>query len=146
MAGQGPIKGHLTCPTSRFLRVSELREPEEGDRGQQVIREGSKPHVEASGSIPWSHWEAQAGQGHNCGKMGGETGLKGGLGLRTVMGPRKPDLRQWEMLSITEQGNLGREGLGAESGPVCAQNWSLRPREALGSWAQQPNWEQKLQK
>lgn len=42
--------------------------------------------------------------------MGGETGLKGGLGLRTVMGPRKPDLRQWEMLSITEQGNLGREG------------------------------------
>lgn len=27
-----------------------------------------------------------------------------------VMGPRKPDLRQWEMLSITEQGNLGREG------------------------------------
>ena len=42
--------------------------------------------------------------------MGRDTGLKGGLGLRTVMGPRKPDLRQWEMLSITEQGNLGREG------------------------------------
>lgn len=63
-------------------------------------------HLDSS----WSHWEAQAGQGHNCGKMGGETGLKGGLGLRTVMGPRKPDLRQWEMLSITEQGNLGREG------------------------------------